>query len=80
MLNFRAQSWVHLYDRIKPFKDASSLDVTKKMEELHLTPYKLFEMSDEFYMSLGLPTSNMSYNPPSIIEKPDDRIIACHAR
>jgi peptidyl-dipeptidase A len=50
------------------------------MEELQLTPYQLFEMSDEFYMSLGMPTSNMSYNYPSIIVKPEDRVIACHAR
>ena len=50
------------------------------MEGLHLTPKQLFEMSDEFYMSLGLPTSNMSFNDPSIIEKPEDRVIACHAR
>ncbi|KAL7025993.1 hypothetical protein ACKWTF_013731 [Chironomus riparius] len=77
--NMWAQSWVHLYDRIKPFKHASSLDVTSKMEELHLTPKQLFEMSDEFYMSLGLPTSNMSFNDPSIIVKPEDRVIACHA-
>jgi peptidyl-dipeptidase A len=77
--NMWAQTWVHLYDRIKPFKDASSIDVTAKMLELNYNEYKMFEMSDEFYMSMGLPTSNMSFNGESIITKPKDRIIACHA-
>jgi peptidyl-dipeptidase A len=49
------------------------------MEAEGYSVLKMFEMSDEFYMSLGLPTSNMSFHPPSIIEKPTDRVIACHA-
>lgn len=63
----------------RPFKNASDVDVTSKMEELGYDEYRMYEMSDEFYMSLGLPTSNMSYNPPAIIVKPIDRTIACHA-
>jgi len=77
--NMWAQNWGHLYELTRPYKDASDVDVTSKMEELGYTEYHMYEMSDEFYMSLGLPTSNMSYNPPSIIVKPVDRTIACHA-
>lgn len=75
----RAQNWGHLYDLTRPFKDASDVDVTAKMVEQDFTELKMYEMSDEFYMSLGLPTSNMSYHPPAIIVKPTDRVIACHA-
>lgn len=57
----QAQSWIHLYDRIKPFKDASLVDVTKSMVDKSYDAKKMFEMSDQFYMSMGLPTSNMSY-------------------
>lgn len=39
----------------------------------------MFEVSDEFYTSLGLPTNNMSFTGQSIIEKPTDRDIQCHA-
>jgi peptidyl-dipeptidase A len=77
--NMWAQNWVHLYDRIKPFKDASSVDVTKKMEEMNMNVTRMFEMSDEFYMSMGLPTSNMSFTGDSVIEKPEGVTIACHA-
>lgn len=38
----------------------------------------MFEMSDEFYQSLGLPSSAMSYSENAVIEKPE-QTIACHA-
>lgn len=76
--NMWAQSWVHLYDRIKPFKDASLVDVTHKMEQDKYTAKKMFEMSDDFYMSMGLPSSAMSYSDKAVIEKPE-QVIACHA-
>lgn len=75
----RAQNWGHLYELTRPFKNASDVDITRKMEELHFDEYRMYNMSDEFYMSLGLPTSYVSYNPPSIIVKPTDRTIECHA-
>lgn len=46
----------------------------------HYNALKMFEISDEFYMSLGLPSNNMSYTGKSIIVKPaDQKIIQCHA-
>ena len=77
--NMWAQKWFNLYDRIKPFKNASIVDVTAAMKEQGYTALKMFEMSDDFYMSLGLPTSNMSFHGKSIIEKPTNRTIVCHA-
>lgn len=74
-----AQSWVNLYGRIKPFKNASSVDVTSSMQDLGYDALKMFEMSDDFYMSMGLPSSAMCYGEKAIIEKPEDRVIACHA-
>lgn len=77
--NMWAQNWVHLYDRTKPFSNGSSLDVTPKIAET-MNVYQMFQKSDEFYMSLGLPTSNMSYGPKAMIERPNDgREVQCHA-
>ncbi|XP_052863782.1 angiotensin-converting enzyme-like [Anopheles cruzii] len=76
--NMWAQSWTNLYDRIKPFPNASLVDVTAKMTELGYDARKMFEMSDEFYQSLGLPSSAMSYGPRAVIEKPPQKIV-CHA-
>lgn len=77
--NMWGQSWSNLYDDIKPFKNASLVDVTAKLKEKGYNAMKMFETADEFYMSLGLPTNKMSYTGESIIEKPKDRIIQCHA-
>jgi peptidyl-dipeptidase A len=41
----------------------------------------MFETSDEFYQSLGLPNNSMSYDEKvAMIEKPaDGRVVICHA-
>lgn len=77
--NMWAQSWVNLYDRIKPFKNASVIDLTAALKRNNFTALKIFEESDRFYQSLGLESNKMSYTGPSIIEKPKDRLIVCHA-
>lgn len=77
--NMWAQSWVNLYDRIKPFKEASELDITKGLKSKNYTPLKMFQESDRFYQSLNLEPMEMSYTNLSIIEKPSDRVIICHA-
>ncbi|XP_053674124.1 angiotensin-converting enzyme-like [Anopheles nili] len=76
--NMWAQSWANLYERLKPFPNASLVDVTAKMKELGYNATKMFEMSDEFYQSMGLPSSAMSYGPKAVIEKPPQKIV-CHA-
>lgn len=73
------QSWANLYDDTKPFKIAASVDVTERLKKSHNTPRKMFELADDFFGSLGLESNKMSYTGESIIEKPKDRIIQCHA-
>lgn len=77
--NMWAQDWSNLYQDLKPFNNASLVDVTKEMIDQGYTAKKMFEMSDEFYMSLGLPTSNMSFGEKAVIEKPESVVIVCHA-
>lgn len=76
--NMWAQSWVNLYEQFKPF-DTALVDVTTKMVEKGYTPLKMFEESNNFYLSLGLEDSTVSFTGASIIERPEDRVIACHA-
>lgn len=77
--NMWAQTWENLYDDIKPFKNASLIDITATLNKLSYTAKKMFETSDDFYTSLGLPTNVASFTGESVIEKPSDRIIQCHA-
>jgi len=76
--NMWAQSWGGLFDRTKPFK-AATIDVTGAMRAQNYTPRRMFEMSDKFFMDLGLESNAMSYGSNAIIEKPTDRQIVCHA-
>lgn len=42
------------------------------------TPLGMFRKSDEFYKSMGLVGSEMSYGPKALIVKPRDREVVCH--
>lgn len=77
--NMWAQTWHDLYDRIKPYKNVVDIDVTDALRKNNFTALRMFQESDRFYKSLGLAPMEMSYTPPSIIEKPTDRVIVCHA-
>lgn len=76
-----AQTWGNLFPLVKPYPDASEIDVTSALLEQNYTPLKMFETSDEFYKSLGLESNDMSYDEKrgAIIVKPKDRDILCHA-
>lgn len=76
-----AQSWVNIGGLVKPFPNASPVNITEALQKQNYTVLKMFETSDEFYKSLGLPNNSMSYdvNRGAVIEKPKDRKILCHA-
>lgn len=78
--NMWAQSWVNLYERIKPFPDGSLIDITEKLKETK-SVLDMFKESDKFYRGLGLEPNDMSYNESlgALVHKPEDRVITCHA-
>ncbi|XP_072105103.1 angiotensin-converting enzyme isoform X2 [Mobula birostris] len=77
--NMWAQSWSNIYKLLTPYPSASHVDATPAMIEKKWTPLKMFEESDNFFRSLGLkPMPNEFWNK-SMIEKPKDREVVCHA-
>ncbi|XP_037079985.1 angiotensin-converting enzyme-like isoform X2 [Pollicipes pollicipes] len=78
--NMWSQSWSNLLDICKPYPEKASVDVTPQMVEQGYTPLKMFQMSDEFFTSLGLIPMTPEFWNNSIIEKPaDGRELVCHA-
>lgn len=73
-----ASNWQNLFHDIKPYKNGTLIDVTEKLKSLNYTPRQMFDTADDFFVSLGLMSSKMSYLPPSIIERPSNRSILCH--
>ncbi|GBN45332.1 Angiotensin-converting enzyme [Araneus ventricosus] len=77
--NMWAQSWVSLLDITQPFTGKPSVDVTPIMEAKNLSALEMFKISEEFFTSLGLKPMPEEFWRHSLIEKPKDREIICHA-
>ncbi|ESO94199.1 hypothetical protein LOTGIDRAFT_215695 [Lottia gigantea] len=76
--NMWSQTWNRIFDILKPY-DIESVDVTATMKQQKYTPLKMFKVSDEFFESLGLEKVPQSFWDHSMIEKPKDREVVCHA-
>ncbi|XP_076312423.1 angiotensin-converting enzyme-like [Tachypleus tridentatus] len=76
--NMWAQTWTSLLEDLKPF-DKPSIDVTKKMQELKWDAEKMFKVSEEFFTSLGLIPMPPEFWEHSMLTKPKDRDVVCHA-
>lgn len=77
--NMWAQTWINLDSLLKPYPEASNVDITVELKRQGYTVVKMFETANEFYTSLGLSSNEVSYKPPSMIEKPDNKEVTCHA-
>ncbi|XP_059351358.1 angiotensin-converting enzyme-like [Daphnia carinata] len=77
--NMWAQSWENIYSLVVPFPEKASIDVTEQMKEQGYTPLKMFQVSDEFFTSLGLIPMPPEFWKESLLEKPKDREVVCHA-
>lgn len=77
--NMWAQSWGNIFDIVKPFEEKEYLDVSDRMRKRPMSALDMFKMSEEFFTSLGLKPMTPEFWNRSIIEKPKDREIICHA-
>lgn len=77
--NMWAQSWVNIYDLVEPYKNQSSLDVTASMVKKGYNATMMFELADSFFQSIGLEALPASFYKKSMITKPKDRNVICHA-
>ena len=73
------QNWF-IGDIVSSYKHKQSIDVTEEMLIQKFTPKKMFEMAEEFFLSLKMPEMPESFWKKSILEKPNDsREMICHA-
>ncbi|CAB3239253.1 unnamed protein product [Arctia plantaginis] len=77
--NMWAQSWSNIESFTRPYPDKKEIDITQAMRDQNYTALKMFQMSDEFFRSLNLTAMPEKFWQNSIIEKPTDRDIVCHA-
>ena len=76
--NMWAQNWVAIYPLVEPYKDRSSLDVTQSMRKKNFKVEDLFNLTETFFLSLGMEKLPKTFLQMSMIRKPKGRDVECH--
>ncbi|BFM05518.1 M2 family metallopeptidase [Halioxenophilus aromaticivorans] len=77
--NMWAQDWSNIYPLVEPYPGVSDLDVSASLIEQNYTPEAMTQMAEGFFTSLGLPELPASFYERSLLAKPADRDVVCHA-
>ena len=77
--NMWSQSWGNIYDLLEPYPGVASLDVNKALVDQEYDAVRMTETAEAFFTSLGLPELPDSFWQNSMLTKPADRDVVCHA-
>ncbi|HVZ98734.1 MAG TPA: M2 family metallopeptidase [Caulobacterales bacterium] len=77
--NMWAQTWGTLYDQVAPPRSGPSYDLTRLLQQQHYDPVRMLRTGERFYTSLGLDALPQTFWERSLIERPRDRDVNCHA-
>jgi peptidyl-dipeptidase A len=77
--NMWSQTWDNIYPIMEPHKGVASLDVTASLKDQGYDELQMTKTAEGFFTSLGLPPLPESFYKNSMIKKPRDRNVVCHA-
>jgi peptidyl-dipeptidase A len=77
--NMWAQSWDNLYPLLKPQTGPKGEDLTALLEERKTTAVEMTRYAEGFYTSLGMQKLPATFWERSLLTKPKDRDVVCHA-
>jgi peptidyl-dipeptidase A len=77
--NMWSQEWTSVYDLLEPFPSAGSLDVTAALEKQDYDAKRVAEAGERFFVSMGMPELPESFWDRSMLQRPRDRDVVCHA-
>lgn len=77
--NMWAQQWAEIYPLVEPYPGVSDLDVTAALVKQKYDPVKITRSAENFYVSLGFPKLPETFWQRSLLQKPADRDVQCHA-
>ncbi|GBN75145.1 Angiotensin-converting enzyme [Araneus ventricosus] len=72
-------SWNNIFDIVQPYPNKKFVNLTEMMLKKKMTALDMFKISEDFFTSLGLPEMTPEFWHYSIIEKPKDKEMVCHA-
>lgn len=77
--NMWAQQWGNIYDIVQPKGVSSSYSLDKLLVEKGYDPLKMVKTGENFYSSLGMAPLPQTFWERSMITRPRDREVVCHA-
>jgi peptidyl-dipeptidase A len=77
--NMWAQEWGNIYDVVAPKTATSSYDLDKLLVSRGYDPVKMVKTGEGFYSSLGFAPLPQTFWERSLITRPRDREVVCHA-
>jgi len=77
--NMWAQQWGNVYDVVAPDTAEKGVDTTKLLEESGYDALKMVKTAEKFFTSMGFDPLPETFYERSLITKPEDREVVCHA-
>jgi peptidyl-dipeptidase A len=77
--NMWAQEWANVYPLVEPYKGQGNLDVSAAIARQKWDAVKMVKTGESFFTSLGLDPLPKTFWERSMLTKPRDREVVCHA-
>jgi peptidyl-dipeptidase A len=77
--NIWAQEWGNLYEDVEPFPGVGSVDLDAALKRQRYDAVKMARRAEGFFTSLGLDPLPRTFWERSMLTKPRDREVVCHA-
>ena len=77
--NMWAQSWEGIYPLLAPPGAGAPVDLTRLLVDRRTTPEEMVRYAERFFVSMGLPALPASFWSRSMLVRPRDREVICHA-
>ncbi len=77
--NMWGQQWGNIYELVAPENAEAGVDVTRLLEANNKTALNMVEIGEQFFTSMGFEDLPDTFWKRSLITKPQDREVTCHA-
>ena len=77
--NMWAQEWNNLYPEFEPYKKVAQLDVSPALRRQKYDAIRMTQTAEAFFTSLGLDPLPATFWERSMLTKPKDKEVVCHA-
>ncbi len=77
--NMWSQSWENIYPLVKPSAKAGDYDLSQVLAQRGTSAKEMVKYAEGFYTSLGMESLPQTFWERSLLTKPQDREVVCHA-